>query len=668
MPFSLLRSTCINALLLVSIFLCCIPELLFLSDNIGRRVSARLDLSDILATDVVLQVVVFLFLLVCLYTIFITTISAALFTFIRHCKISVREKYLVSGLCFAIASHWLILLNQFYFPSSIFLSNFLVPVDSYIYKVYLVFVFFLLVVIFLAALKILMRKYLKYFLGFIGILGAALYFISSLIGTLSNASGEHHHPNIVFIGIDSFRYDLLTHEDGSVYSEYAPNIARFLGESVYFNNAYTPMARTQVALSSLYTGVYPYSHGVRYNLMPDKLRNATVEWLPDTLKKYGYKTYFGLDDRRFASIDHHNGFDHVVGPRRGASDYILGMINDNPLSNLIGMHRFSRYLFPYGYVNRGVANLYHPELFVEELLAQTKSHDEHRKFIATHFTLPHWPYYWAISGAVNNNSDLPPSYLRYLSTMKTMDDTFQQYIDSLHDNKTLENAIVVLYSDHGEGWASLDPIDLALDPSYDLPTMKGHGVNVLNEQQVRVILAFRKYGDKQYTPSMVEQLVSLVDVHPTVLSALHLDYSLPTDGMNLMPWIVDPSTQVLDRYVYTESGLYLNGLDDIDNNLGELLEGGLKIYQFKKNGEYELKIQAVNGLLDSKQFAVYSSDGRAAARFPTKMDNDYYFIKGESGEWQLDDRSEKNIDVIDALNHFIEKSSFKYDEKGNSIQ
>ncbi|MFT5684939.1 MAG: hypothetical protein ACI8RZ_005884, partial [Myxococcota bacterium] len=67
--------------------------------------------------------------------------------------------------------------------------------------------------------------------------------------------------NVVLLGVDALRPDHLASE--GYFRDTAPNIDAFIAESVMFEEAFTPLARTYPSWTSLLTGSWPTTHGVR---------------------------------------------------------------------------------------------------------------------------------------------------------------------------------------------------------------------------------------------------------------------------------------------------------------------------------------------------------------------------------------------------------------------
>jgi len=92
-------------------------------------------------------------------------------------------------------------------------------------------------------------------------------------------------PNIVLITVDTLRADHVGSQDGA--PSLTPNIDALAERSVVFRNAITPIGTTGPAHASLFTGLPPRVHGVRWNgdrLTPD------FPTLAGLLRSAGYDT------------------------------------------------------------------------------------------------------------------------------------------------------------------------------------------------------------------------------------------------------------------------------------------------------------------------------------------------------------------------------------------
>jgi len=215
------------------------------------------------------------------------------------------------------------------------------------------------------------------------------------------------------------------------------------------------------------------------NLLPPRLI-CTGETLPQALRKKGYTTVYAIDEVRFSNIDASYGFDVTVTPPIGASDFLLGSLNDTPLSNLVVNTFLGKLLFPFSYANRASAVTYKPATFVDRLRSELPR--KQPIFLAVHLTLAHWPYYW---------SDSPKHQLRetaalrelYAMSVREVDRQFASVMESLASLGLLNNAIVVLMSDHGESLGMPNDNPYGEDnPELRGAIVLGHGTSVLSPQ------------------------------------------------------------------------------------------------------------------------------------------------------------------------------------------
>jgi len=94
--------------------------------------------------------------------------------------------------------------------------------------------------------------------------------------------------NILLILIDALRPDHLGINGYN--RNTSPNIDKLAEEGIFFLNAYCTLPRSDPTITSILTGMYPHSHGVR--LMANNKLNPSIATLPEILKSHGYKTAF----------------------------------------------------------------------------------------------------------------------------------------------------------------------------------------------------------------------------------------------------------------------------------------------------------------------------------------------------------------------------------------
>jgi arylsulfatase A-like enzyme len=361
--------------------------------------------------------------------------------------------------------------------------------------------------------------------------------------------------NVVLIGIDSLRLDIV---DRDAPVAVAPHMREFLDGSVWFTDAMTPLARTFPSVTSILTGRQPHKTGAYMNLPPrDLVREGDT--LGRIFGRAGYHTTFAMDEARFANFDTSYGFDQALTPPPGATEFLLSLFADTPLSNSVLNTRLGGWLFPYIHANRGAAATYDPDAFVERL--DRKVNYDGPLFFATHLTLSHWPYNWSGAPLPGPKTDsVWPGY--YVNVINRVDRQFADVMSLLRERGVLENAIVVLYSDHGESFGkhheALVPDDDPLIKALAAKPQWGHGSTVLTAHQYKVVLGIRAFGaavGKLPAARRISAPVSVMDIAPTLVQLAAVSTSTPYDGQSLVPLMTAESVpaQFVHRVRFTET-------------------------------------------------------------------------------------------------------------------
>jgi arylsulfatase A-like enzyme len=430
-------------------------------------------------------------------------------------------------------------------------------------------------------------------------------------------------PNIILIGVDSLRPDVV----GSAGRAFGvtPNIDLFLREGAHhFSDTVTPLARTFPAWTSILSGRYPRRTGARENLV-SLTALEPFDSMAKLLRERGYHTILATDEVRFSNIDESFGFDRVIAPTMGAADFLLGKANDFPLSNLLANTRLGGWLFPATYANRAAAHVYRPQTFIDRL--QSSLDIRSPTMLAVHFTLPHHPFHWADPGNTVFDPATDRAY-QYLDSVIAADAQFGALMKMLDESGALQNAIVILLSDHGEalGQPSNDAL-LSGAVARDMLdgtriSLHGHGSSVLSPHQYAVLLAIRGYGASELPAARVHpEPVSLVDIAPTVLDLAGIE-APPADGLSLRPLLsVDGGPpRFAQRLRFTETGFRtpLLAAGDFDER-GVLGEAAAYFRMNKDNARFEVRPELMPVLLADKERAVLSSDWLLAS-VPSRTD------------------------------------------------
>lgn len=431
-------------------------------------------------------------------------------------------------------------------------------------------------------------------------------------------------PDVILIGIDSLRPDFLP-ANGFFEHALTPTINAELSRSVVFEDALTPLARTFAAYMTILSGQYPTRNGVRENLYPRELFDRS-ELLPRRLQRAGYQTFYTTDESRFSNIDESFGFDKTLSPPTGALDFLLGTTFDTVATNILSLTGVSRWAAPHIHGNRAAHRTYRPAQHTvrhRQLISQFEPNKP--VFFLTHLCLPHWPY-WNNRVNSRRTDDLEIARFQYkdypsiyLKALREVDRQVQELLDMLKAAGRLDNAIVVIFSDHGEAFGSIHDRITSLAPLRQ-PSYQGyaHGNFVLDQSQYRVVMGFQKYvsGQPAWPPHTSSVPAALIDIAPTLLATLGVDYAPDAfDGDSLVPSFERTTQpQVHERRLrFVESGISGASVDTshIDERITALEFSDL--YTVKSNFRLEIDSRQLEGVLSGKQRGVYGATHALAA-------------------------------------------------------
>lgn len=438
-------------------------------------------------------------------------------------------------------------------------------------------------------------------------------------------------PNVIFVGIDSLRCDL---QGLGAPQTLTPNVDAFLRSSHRFSDAITPLARTFPSWVATLTGRHPVTTGARINLTA-RAQVHEGETLPEIFRAAGYATALATDEVRFSNIDESYGYEQMITPRIGATDFLIGTVNDIPIANLATLLPISRHVFPDLYGNRAAYKTYRPDSFVR-MFSTEFTQDERPVFLAVHLTLAHWPYAWADSARDPSLANTRPNYV---DALRAVDAQYAAIMAELRRRGLLDNAIVVVMSDHGESVGlpndSMLPRELR-DDSRRMSAMFGHGTSVLGPHQYRVVLGMRAFGNDLLPADGVEHSspVTLEDVAPTLLEITGHRSSDPFDGMSLAGLLRgEPaaSQSLQDRFRFTETEYKPSEPAGDDQSARKIAIAAAHVYRVEQEtGRFVLTDAAIRAITNSKELAVLRGRQKLAAVRDFDALRKYYWFDGRS--------------------------------------
>lgn len=421
-------------------------------------------------------------------------------------------------------------------------------------------------------------------------LGRPVLFLGRVLALglgLGLAAGLDHNPapaapvaqpqglNVVLIGVDSLRPDRLSglgHERPT-----SPHMDAFLAESVRFSSAWTPIARTYPAWTSLLTASWPTQTGIRDNLPPPGELLPTRPTLTQHIGEAGLRRVFLTDDSRFSFMLPALGWDRIVQPELSLANFIVAAYE--PPYRMLGAFAHN----PLGFAlvptlrhNQAMGKGYRHELFADRVVDELAAASRQGPFLlALHSCVLHypgerqWPYTrmfgqegykrrnrfryanspTAFEASGDHGAELPALFAAqdarlYDTGVVMADELVGRVMTALREGGLLENTVVVLFSDHGEElWAEELPY------RYSGPN---HGFHLLGNAQNEILLAIRLPEGPR--GAVVDAPVRLLDIAPTVLELLGAPPLPEVEGRSLLP-LLRGEREAEIRPVYMETGV-----------------------------------------------------------------------------------------------------------------
>jgi len=300
--------------------------------------------------------------------------------------------------------------------------------------------------------------------------------------------------NGLLITIDTTRKDAPSFYGTT--SGVTPSLDALARESLVYENARTSVPLTLPAHASIMTGLYPPRHTVRVN--GTRPLPGAARTLAEAAEEAGLQTgaflgavvlarEFGLD-QGFATYD---------VPERG--NLATSFYDERPAAEV-----------------------------VDGALAWLKARDASRPFLLwMHLFDSHEPY--EPSAAFRRGAERSQLYLGELGYA---DSQLGRLFDALRRDGTLDRTFVAVVADHGEGLGEHGEAS--------------HG-DLCNDATLRIPFLLR-YPDGYRAGERSKELVSVVDVAPTLAEAMRLSMPASIDGRSLFRRSVAP-----DRGVYFET-------------------------------------------------------------------------------------------------------------------
>lgn len=281
-------------------------------------------------------------------------------------------------------------------------------------------------------------------------------------------------PNVVLIFMESMSAELMDrHGNGMGITPFLDSLS---WQSLYFDRFYSAGNHTN---QGVYSTLYSFPSILKRNMMKNSVI-PNYHGLPSILQENGYHTLFFM-------------------PHEAQYDNMNGFLLANGFETL-----YSQEDYPFGSkVNCwGVSDEFLLDYAIPVL---TACHEEGRPFFGALLTVSNHPPY-VIPEHFHPKTDKPETQI-----VEFADYALRKFFTRAQREPWFENTVFVLVADHGKVWKT---------PLYTIPTSFNH---------VPLII----YSPK-LAPAVCSNLGGQIDIAPTLLGILGIDYQDTSLGVNLL--------------------------------------------------------------------------------------------------------------------------------------
>jgi arylsulfatase A-like enzyme len=446
---------------------------------------------------------------------------------------------------------------------------------------------------------------------------------------------KRSEPNIILISLDTLRADRL----GVMGYPRAttPNLDAFSRRAILFTQAITPSPWTTTAHFSLFSAVYPSAHVREASLMEAQFSYAN-RFLPSVLRDNGY---YSIGITAGAGISSSYGFSE------GFNRYL----EFNSMNNAEDPEA------PWDHED-GTAKIF------DNAMDWLESNRDTKFFMFLHNYECHDPYedtYFLDQG--DKGSFIEQRRALYDGDVRKTDAFFGRLIEKLESLDMLSNTAVIVVSDHGEDLGDHFNEEDRIPPKFsiDVPQISNadHGHSVYDEVvRIPMIMHFPGIQPKK---AVLDNQVRLIDVMPTILDYLDMEYDGPLQGTSLLPLMetgereVDPPA--LSEYTGhgpEQKSLRMNGYKYIYVKNPSQIKYGITFRNIPKMALFDLKKdpgEKNNIYAENKELAMeYHQVLEEILRESAAINNDVR-KKNQAGERKSEKPPEDVIKSLKALGY-----------------
>ena len=355
------------------------------------------------------------------------------------------------------------------------------------------------------------------------------------------APRTHEICNVLLISIDTCRADHLGCYGYPL--DTTPNIDAIAGEGIVFEHALSPLPYTLPAHCTMLTGTIPPYHGV-FNNSDYKLSEENVT-LAELLQEKGYLT--------------------------------AGFVSSFIMDSRFGLGQgFDLYDDDFEEANHTMdINQQSGGETTHDVIEWLRTHKDEKNFVFLHYYDPHFTYEPPEPFASKFRNVPPPENVTtrfeqvlfdgYAGEIAYTDHCIGQVVDELRELGLYDSTMIIITSDHGE-----------------MLGQHGEGFHgyFIYQPAIRVPLIFKLPRLPKHR--RITSTVGLVDIVPTVCSALGIELSTPVQGHDLSPCFDSDWLPPSDRHLFCQS------LEPTKYNASSLLGVVTDRYKYIKTTRPEL--------------------------------------------------------------------------------
>ena len=341
------------------------------------------------------------------------------------------------------------------------------------------------------------------------------------------------NPNIIFFFTDQQRWDTC----GCYGQELpiTPNLDRMSAEGVRFEYAFTCQPVCGPARASLQTGKYPTEVGCHTNHRLLPIEEPTIaKWLSETGYEVGYigKWHLastgpigGPDDFRVKPVP--------LERRGGYKDFWLASDVLEFTSHSYDGHMFNADMnkrdFPEGRYRVDALGDWTLEylgtrtgekpFFLFLSFIEPHHQNDHNRYEGPHSSKERWSNYKIPGDLVDTQGDWRENFSDYLGCCNSLDENLGRIRKKLDELGITDDTLIIFTSDHGSHFR----------------TRNGEYKRSCHDSCIRIPMVI--YGEGFKGGLVIDNLVSLIDLPPTILTASGLEKPSSMRGRSLQPLV-----------------------------------------------------------------------------------------------------------------------------------